>query len=91
MSRYEADLDLSTGTDKCNCYDLHQAALRGAIIKTEEFRPAAGDERARLATTTIIRQQRAAINGMSRPAEIPAFGTGYIEQIGRTATIRCET
>jgi hypothetical protein len=42
--KFEADLDLSEGTAKCNCTSCWKRRWWSARAKTDDFRPISGDE-----------------------------------------------
>jgi hypothetical protein len=76
--RYEADIDLDTGTGKCNCTICAKSRNWGAIIKPDAFRMLEGDE----ALSDYQWGHKVNHRLFCRHCGVAAFGAGHIEEIG---------
>ena len=76
--RFEADLDLSKGTGKCNCSYCWKVRNWSMIIKPDAFRVLAGaDER-----TEYSFGSGAGKHAFCKHCGVRTFTSGFLEQIG---------
>ena len=76
--KFEADLDLSTGTGRCNCSYCAKVRNWSVIIKPDAFRLLAGED----ALSAYEWGTKSAKHQFCKHCGVRTFSRGYIEQIG---------